>query len=58
LLLNAETVDMSLLEILSGEHIVLGTEHVLLDLVESKLVAAVQEHSLGLLVPHLVELIV
>ena len=49
---------MSLLEILSGEHIVLGTEHVLLDLVESELVATVQEHSLGLLVPHLVELIV
>ena len=58
LLFYAETVDVSLLEILSWEHIILGTEHVFLDLVESKLVAAVQEHSLGLLVPHLVELIV
>ena len=49
---------MSLLEIPSGEHVVLSTEHVFLNLVESKLVAAVKEHPLSLLVPHLVELIV
>ena len=49
---------MSLLEVLPGEVIVLGTDHILLDLVERKLVAAVQEHTLGLLVTHLVELIV
>ena len=49
---------MPLLEVFSRERIVLGTEHVLLDLVQSKLVAAVQEHPLRLLVPHLVKLVV
>ena len=49
---------MSLLKVLSREHVVLSTEHVLFDLVQSKFVAAVQENPLGLLVTHLVELIV